>query len=214
MIKVLVADDHVIVRNGLKQLFGAMGDLVVAGEAENGVQVLQALQQGEFDLLLLDLNMPGISGVELIEAIRAQYPALPILVLSMRNEAYVAKRVIQAGIAGYVTKGGSETMLINAVRKVAAGERFIDSVIAEQLMFEKNTTGSVASIDCLSGRELQIMKLFAQGMSVNEISKELGVSQTTISTYKTRLMKKMDFQSNSELVLYAGEHGLIDEKMV
>jgi DNA-binding NarL/FixJ family response regulator len=158
--------------------------------------------------------MPGISGVELIEAIRAQYPALPILVLSMRNEAYVAKRVIQAGIAGYVTKGGSETMLINAVRKVAAGERFIDSVIAEQLMFEKNTTGSVASIDCLSGRELQIMKLFAQGMSVNEISKELGVSQTTISTYKTRLMKKMDFQSNSELVLYAGEHGLIDEKMV
>lgn len=214
MIKVLVADDHVIVRNGLKQLFGAMGDLTVAAEAENGDQVLQALQREKFDLLLLDLNMPGLSGVELIEAIRAQYPALPILVLSMRNEVHIAKRVIQAGISGYVTKGGSEALLITAIRKVAAGERFMDTAIAEQLMFEKTASSEVASIECLSERELQIMKLFAQGMSVSEIAKELAVSQTTVSTHKTRLMKKMDFKSNSELVLYAAEYGLVDERKV
>lgn len=214
MIKVLVADDHVIVRNGLKQLFGVMGDLVVAAEAENGEQVLKALQHGKFDLLLLDLNMPGISGVELIAVIRAQYPALPILVLSMRSEVYVAKRVIHAGVAGYVTKGGSEALLISAIRKVAAGERFMDTAIAEQIMFEKTAYSDVVSVDCLSSRELQVMKLFAQGLGVGEIAKELAISQTTVSTHKTRLMKKMNFGSNSELVLYAAEYGLVDEKKV
>ncbi len=210
MIRVLIADDHVIVRSGLKQLFGLMGDITVAGEATNGMEVLEALRLGAFDLILLDLTMPGLSGVTLIGQIHAQYPKLPILILSMHNELQVAKRVLQAGATGFVTKGSMQDILMDAVRKVAAGGRFIDPVIAEQMMFEKPATGEVAPHERLSERELHIMQLFAKGMGINEIAEELFISNKTVSTHKARLMQKMNFQSNSELIRYAADHGLIE----
>jgi DNA-binding NarL/FixJ family response regulator len=210
MINVLIADDHVIVRSGLKQLFELMGDIFVAGEATNGAEVLEALRIGKFDLILLDLTMPGISGISLIANIRAQYAKLPILVLSMHNELQVAKRVLQAGASGFVTKGSMQEILMDAVRKVAAGGRFIDPVIAEQMMFEKPATGGSAQHECLSERELQIMKLFAKGRGINEIADELFISNKTVSTHKARLMQKMNFQRNAELVRYAADHGLIE----
>lgn len=214
MIRVLIADDHVIVRNGLKKLFEVMGDLEVAGEAANGDAVLQTLQRGEFDLILLDLTMPGLSGVELIERIHATHPSLPILVLSMRNELHVVKRVIHAGIAGYVTKGGSEDQLIDAIRKVADGKRFIDPEIAELIMFENTLNNEPPTMESLSERERQFLMYFAQGMRVTEIAKLLEVSTKSASTYKMRLMKKMGFSNNSELLMYAVEYGLNAEKKV
>ncbi len=210
MIRVLIADDHVIVRNGLKQLFALMGDIDVAGEATNGGEVLEALKQGEFDLILLDLTMPGISGVSLIAQIVALNIKPPILVLSMHNELQVAKRVLQSGASGYVTKGSMQDILIDAVRKVAAGGRFIDPLIAEQMMFEKSPMADTDPHERLSERELHIFTLFAKGKGINDIAEELFISNKTVSTHKARLMQKMNFQSNAELIRYAADHNLIE----
>jgi DNA-binding NarL/FixJ family response regulator len=206
---VLIADDHVVVRSGLKQLFELMGDIVVTGEATNGEEVLAALTRGQFDLLLLDLTMPGISGVNLIGRIKAQNANLPVLVLSMHNELQIAKRVLQAGASGFVTKGSGEDTLMSAIRRVAAGGRFVDPIVVEQMLFEKPTAGESAPHERLSERELHIMKLFAKGRSVNEIAEELFISNKTVSTHKTRLMQKLNFQNNAELIRYAADHSLI-----
>lgn len=210
MINVLIADDHVIVRNGLRQLLGLMGDVNVAGEATNGNELLEVLRQREFDLILLDLTMPGISGVSLIGHIRAQNANLPILVFSMHNELQVAKRVLQSGASGFVTKGSLESILMDAVRRLAAGGRYVDPAIAEQMMFEKTVTGESAPHDRLSERELMIMKLIGKGLGINSIADELCISNKTVSTHKARLMLKMNFQSNAELVRYTADHGLIE----
>lgn len=210
MIKILIADDHVLVRGGLKQLFALMDDIVVAGEATNGQEVLEALRHGSFDLILLDLTMPGISGVSLIGHIRALNATLPILVLSMHNELQIAKRVLLAGASGFVTKSSMQDVLLNAVRKVAAGGRFVDPAIAEQMMFEKPVSGEIAPHERLSERELHIMKLFAKGRGINEIAEELFINNTTVSTHKARLMQKMNFQSNAELIRYTVDQGLIE----
>ncbi|HZW24870.1 MAG TPA: response regulator transcription factor [Gallionella sp.] len=210
MIRVFIADDHVVVRGGLKQLFALMGDIVIAGEAADGAELLEKLRHEQFDLLLLDLTMPGISGINLIGRVRAEHARLPILVLSMHNELQVAKRVLQAGAAGFVTKGSMQETLMDAVRRVAAGGRFIDPVIAEQMMFEKTVPGEVAAHERLSERELHILKLFAKGRGVNEIAAELFISNKTVSTHKARLMQKMNFQNNADLVRYAADHGLIE----
>ncbi len=209
MIKMLIADDHAIVRKGLKHLCESMGDVVVAGEAANGDEVLKILLHAQFDLVLLDLSMPGISGVDLVERIRTLQAGLPILIFSMRNEVQLAKRMVKTGASGYITKGSGDEMLMSAIRKVAAGGVFIDPVIAEQMMFEK-TLGSESKPGAhLSPRELQIMKLIGQGKGVNEIADELCINSRTVSTYKARLMLKMNFKNNAELVRYASECGLI-----
>lgn len=210
MINVLIADDHVIVRNGLRQLFGLMGDINVAGEATCGAEVLEALRRSEFDLILLDLTMPGISSISLIGHVRAQSPKLPILVLSMHNELQIAKRVLQAGASGFVTKGSNESVLMDAVRRVAAGGRYIDPSIAEQMLFEKTVTGEVEPHERLSERELHIMKLIGKGLGINQIADELCISNKTVSTHKARLIQKMNFQSNAELVRYTVDRGLIE----
>lgn len=209
MIRVLVADDHAVVRYGLGMLLGNTGDIEMVGAAENGEQVLQRLQEASFDVLLLDLTMPGLSGAELVACVRERHPALPILIFSMRSELYMAKRMLHKGVAGYITKGGSEALLIDAIRAVAAGKSFIDPLISEQL-WQEGVVVADAPLERLSERELQIMKLVAQGQGLTEIAGELGISVKSVSTYKTRLMKKMDFKSNSELVVYAAEYGLTE----
>jgi DNA-binding NarL/FixJ family response regulator len=206
----LIADDHAIVRSGLKQLFALMGDIVIAGEASNGTGVMEALRHGDCDMILLDLTMPGISGINLIAHIRAEYPKMPILVLSMHNELQVAKRALQAGANGFVTKGSMQEILIDAVRKIAAGGRFIDPVIAEHMMFEKPVPGEIVPHERLSEREMQIMKLIAQGHGINEIANELFISNKTVSTHKARLMEKMNFRSNADLIRYSADSGLIE----
>ena len=211
MINVLIADDHILVRQGLKQLFQTLGDISVAAEATNGMEVIEMLKNGNhFDLLLLDLTMPGISGVNLIARIRGLNKSLPILVLSMHNECQVAERVLQMGASGFITKDCDQETLIGAIYKVAAGGRFVEPALGEQMIFKKHVPREGVVHDKLSERELLILKLIAQGKSGNEIAESLFISNKTVSTHKARMMQKMNFQSNAELVRYAADHGLVE----
>lgn len=210
MIRVLIADDHAIVREGLKQLFALDGKVVVAGEAADGAHVLASLRQGGIDLVLLDLTMPGVSGVNLISRIRAQDGAMPILVLSMHNELHIARRALAAGASGYLTKDSRPDILIAAICKVAAGGRFIDPGLAEQMVFETGDAGQRPPHELLSEREFHILSLLVRGMSVNDVAEELAISNKTVSTHKARLMLKMNFRNNAELVRYAVAHGLVE----
>ncbi|ADE11826.1 response regulator [Sideroxydans lithotrophicus] len=208
MIRVFIADDHAIVREGLKQLFTLSG-ISMAGEATNGAQLLESLRKVQVDLLLLDMTMPGISGVELIERIRAQDPQLPILVLSMHNEPQIARRALIAGAAGYCTKDSDPEVLIEAIRKVASGGRFIAPSLAEKMAFDTGQHAQYLPREVLSEREYTILHLLVQGKSVNEVAAELVISNKTVSTHKARLMQKLNLQNNAELIRYGVEHGLV-----
>jgi DNA-binding NarL/FixJ family response regulator len=207
----MIADDHGLVRFGLKRFFSFQTDILVTGEAESGAEVLEILGRGgNFDLLLLDLSMPGISGFELLARIRAANKSLPILVFSIQNAATVARRVFQIGASGFISKGCAEEMLVDAVRKVAAGGRFLDPSLTEQLIFDLPPQEKDAPHHKLSERELLILKLFAQGKTGNEIAEKLAISKKTVSTHKTNLMQKMNFNSLADMVIYATDYGLID----
>lgn len=205
-IRVLIADDHALMREGLKRLFALVTDIVAVAEASNGDEALACLARGGIDLLLLDITMPGCCGDELIRRLRAAYPAVPILVLSMHDEAQIAQRALLAGAAGYSTKDSEPEILLDAIRKVASGSRFLDAGIAESMAF--SVSGGYASHDSLSGRELQILRMLADGLGVNEIADKLDISNKTVSTHKARLMDKMRFSSNADIVKYALTHGL------
>jgi DNA-binding NarL/FixJ family response regulator len=210
MIRVLIADDHAIMREGLKQLFALGKEVEVAGEAVNGGQVLDALHAGGIDLVLLDMTMPGVSGVNLIQRIRAHESYPPVLVLSMHNELPIARRALAAGAAGYLTKDNKPETLMNAIRKVVAGGRFIDPELAEQMVFESSSSDQRPPHELLSDREFHILRLLVRGKSVNQVAEELSISNKTVSTHKARLMQKMNFQNNAELVRYAITYNLIE----
>jgi DNA-binding NarL/FixJ family response regulator len=210
MIRVLIADDHGIMRGGLKHLFALGKEVAVAGEAVNGGQVLDALRTGGIDLVLLDMTMPGDSGVSLIQHICAHEPYPPILVLSMHNELAIARRALTAGAAGYLTKDNKPETLMAAIRKVAAGGRFIDPELAEQMVFESSCSDQRSPHELLSDREFHILRLLVRGKSVNQVADELSISNKTVSTHKARLMQKMNFQNNADLVRYAITHNLIE----
>lgn len=209
MIKILMADDHCIVREGMKHLFALTDDISVEAEAVNGGQVLDRLRQGGFDMVLLDMSMPGVSGVNLITRICTYSPQIPILVLSMHNEPQIARRALNAGARGYLTKDSEPEILLAAVRKVAQGACFIDPVLAEQMVFETNDPEQKALHEQLSEREREILLLLAKGKSLNEIADELAISNKTVSTHKMRLMQKMNFSNNADLVRYAVASGLV-----
>ncbi len=208
MIRLMLADDHAIVRGGLKQLLSLAPDVQVVAEAEDGAGVLEGLRQALPDLLLLDLNMPGLSGADLIQRIKAHWPGLPVLVLSMHNEAHVAARVLKAGASGYVTKDSAIELLLGAIRRVAGGGRYIVPELAEKLAFDRSGAGDAAPHAALSERELEVFRLLVGGKSVNEIALELCISNKTVSTHKTRLLEKMKLAGTAELVRYAMQHGL------
>jgi DNA-binding NarL/FixJ family response regulator len=203
MIRLMIADDHAIMREGLKQLFALAGDLQVAAEAENGAMLLERLRQGDIDFLLLDMSMPGISGEDLIVRIRTHYPHLPILVLSMHNEVQIAQRVLKSGASGYLTKDSDPETLLGAIRRVVAGGRYIDAGLAEQIAFAASGLGPYSRHDAVTNRELQVMRLLARGLSVSRIATELTISHKTVSTHKARLMEKMGFTSTADIVRYA-----------
>jgi DNA-binding NarL/FixJ family response regulator len=209
VIRLLMADDHGIMREGLKQLFNKVGDIVVAGEAVNGVQVLAVLEQGSFDLLLLDMSMPEISGIELIEQVRLLRPKLPILVLSMHSEPQVVSRALNAGAGGYLSKETNDPgRLLTAIRRVASGGRYVDPEMAERVLFEAGDATDLPH-KSLSKREFEIFMLLAQGLGVNRIAVMLDISSKTVSTHKARLMEKLDANTNADLVRYALTNGLL-----
>lgn len=210
MIKVLLADDHAIVRSGLKQLFTLAPDIEVVAEAVDGATVLDALRRQRPDLLLLDLNMPGLSGPDLIARIRSHWSDLPILVLSMHNEPQVAARVLKAGASGYVTKDSEMEVLLGAIRKVAAGGKYIVPELAEKLVFDVSLGKGQLPHQSLSDRELEVLRLLVAGKGVNEIADQLCISNKTVSTHKARLLEKMNLSGTAELVRYAMQHGLLD----
>ena len=209
MIRLMIADDHDIMREGLKQLFALTNDLKVAGEAENGSMLLERLRQGDVDLLLLDMSMPGICGEDLLTRVHSHAPQLPILVLSMHNEVQIAQRALRAGASGYLTKDRDPETLLTAIRRVAAGGRYIDASLAEQIAFAATGLTAGKQHDSLTDRELQIMRLLARGQSVTHIAAELAISSKTVSTHKARLMDKMGFTSSADIVRYALEQELL-----
>ncbi len=208
MIRILIVDDHVLMREGLKQLFEGERDFVIGAEAGSGEEVLAILNREKFDLILLDISIPGMHGVELITKIRERPDNPPVLVLSMHNEPQIAKRKLRAGASGYITKDSSPKDLLNAIRKVAAGGRYITGDIAESIAFEVSTAAPVVPHEMLSARELLILRMFAQGKKVHEIAEELEISNKTVSTHKTRLMQKMHIDSDVKLMQYAIAHGM------
>jgi DNA-binding NarL/FixJ family response regulator len=212
MIRVVVADDHAIVRDGLKQLLSAAGDMQVVGEASDGHEVVKAVRELDFDLLLLDMSMPGKSGIELIRQVKSEKPKLRILVLTMHEEHQYAIRAIRAGASGYLTKDSASRQLIEALRKVASGGAFISSEVAEQLALGAMPDATHAPHEALSDREFQIFRLIAEGKSVTDIGALLNLSVKTVSTHKANILHKMNMGGTAELIRYAITHRLIDEQ--
>lgn len=204
MIRLIIADDHPIVRSGLKHLFHLSVDIEIVAETDNSQQLLNLLKDkvNGVDLLLLDLNMPGFSGIEFITYVRTHYPDLPILILSMHNELQIVTRAIKAGASGYLTKDSEPEILLSAIHKVAAGGRFIDPKLAENLVFEFEGSHENKPHEKLSKREFEVMQLLSNGKSVNEIANALFISNKTVSTHKTHLLEKLHLNNITELVRY------------
>lgn len=211
MIKVLIADDHAIMRKGVKQLLALTDDIQVVAEAANGREVMEQIGLAGFDVLLLDLNMPDTEGVELIEKVHRFDSQLPILVLSMHEEAQVAIMAMQAGATGYLTKDSDPTQLPEAIRKVAGGGRCIDAKLAMKVTFDEPLSRfdetRPLSQKPLSEREMTILKLLAKGHSIKDIAQNLAIERGTVSTYKMRIMRKMGFRNNAELMRYTVAQG-------
>ena len=209
MIRLLLADDHAIVRSGLKQIFALHADVDVAAEAVNGHEVLERLNCGPFDLLLLDLNMPGINGSDLIRRVKSHQPDLPILVLTMHNEPQVAARMLKAGASGYITKDCEPEVLLAALRKVAAHGKYIAPEIAEKMVFDVACDAPALPHHRLSDRELEVFRLLITGLGVNDIATQLVISGKTVSTHKTRMMEKLNANTLADLMRYAMAHALL-----
>lgn len=209
MVRLVIADDHTIMREGLKRILNGAENIEVVGEAVNGFEVLAKVREGGFDLLLLDLSMPGRSGIELIRQIKSEAPKLPILVLTMHEEEQYAVRTIRAGARGYLTKESAGTQLLSAIARVASGRPYISAEVAEQLALEIMEPHDSLPHERLSNRELEIFKLLVHGKSITEIADSLHLSVKTISTHKTRMLQKMRMHSLAELVQYAVAQNMI-----
>jgi DNA-binding NarL/FixJ family response regulator len=211
VIRIVIADDHTILREGLKQLLAAAEGVEVVGEAVDGHEVLQRVRTMEFDVLLLDLSMPGKSGMELIKQVKSERPRLRILVLSMHAERQYAVRAIRAGASGYLTKDSAATQLVAALRKVAAGGAFISPEVAEQLALGAMPHAEGPPHAALSDREYEVFRLLVAGRTVTDIADRLNLSVKTVSTHKARLLEKMGLDTPADLVRYAIAHRLTDE---
>jgi two-component system invasion response regulator UvrY len=209
-IKILIADDHAIVREGLKQIVAEEKDILVAGEAENSEQLMELLKKEKWNLVVLDINMPGKSGLEALKDIKLQYPELPVLILSMFSEDQYGIRAIKAGASGYLKKVSAPTELVTAIRKIVAGGKYINSSLAEKLAEKLGESGKTFLHEKLSDREYQIMCNIALGKSAEEIAQELSLSINTVYTYRNRILEKMSMKSNVELTQYALSNKLVE----
>jgi DNA-binding NarL/FixJ family response regulator len=210
MIRALIADDHAVVRQGLKQILGDTPEMVVAGEATTGQEVLDKVRAETWDVVVLDISMPDRSGLDVLKQLRSERPKLPVLVLSMHSEDQYAVRVLKAGASGYLTKDSAPDELVKAIRKVVSGGTYVSSFLAEKLAFEIGTDSSRLPHETLSDREFQVLRLIAAGKSVTEIAAELCLSVKTVSTYRARMLEKMNLGTTAELIHYAMQNHLID----
>lgn len=210
MIRVLIADDHPIVRHGLRQLLADQPDMAPPGEAETGQQVLDLVRQGQWDVVVLDISLPGLSGLDVLREIDAHRPQLPVLMLSVHAEDQYALRSFRAGAAGYLTKLSAPDELLEALHKLLAGGKYVSRSFAEMLVTALEPGSSQPPHEALSDREYEVLRRLATGQSVTHIAEALGLSVKTVSTYRRRLMEKLGLASSVALVQYAREYGLTE----
>lgn len=208
-IRVLIADDHAIVREGLKQIIADTTDIVVSGESEDGLGAIRLARLQAYDVLLLDISMPDKNGMDILKQCRKEFPFMPVLMLSMHREDQYAIRALKAGAAGYLNKQSAPAELVNAVHEVAAGRKYITPALAQELANQVGTENGRLPHECLSDREYQTMIMIASGKSVSDIATELSLSAKTISMYRSRLLLKLHLRHNAELTHYAMRHNLV-----
>ena len=209
-IKIIIADDHAIVREGLKQIVAEEKDMIVSGEAEDAASLMQLLKEEKWSIVVLDINMPGKSGLEALKDIKQLYPELPVLILSMFSEDQYGLRAIKAGASGYLKKVSATTEFVAAIRKIVSGRKYINPALAEKLAENIGSDKSNYLHEKLSDREYQIMCNIALGKSAEEIAEELALSINTVYTYRNRILEKMSMKSNVELTQYAIQNKLIE----
>lgn len=210
-IRVLIADDHAIVREGLKQILADTKDIVVAGDAENGNDAIKIARKGKCDVLLLDISMPDRNGIEVLKQARKEFPKIAVLMLSMHREDQYAIRALKAGAAGYLNKQSAPAELVNAIRQVAAGRKYISAALAQELANQISDDHEQPPHETLSDREYQTLIMIASGKTVSDIADELALSVKTISMYRSRLLQKMKLRHNAELTHYAIKNNLVEE---
>jgi DNA-binding NarL/FixJ family response regulator len=210
MIKILIADDHAIVREGLKQIISETLDMVVAAEASNGEDVLEKVSANKYDVVLLDISMPGRSGLDILKQLKIEKPKLPVMMLSVHPEEQYAVRALRAGASGYLTKESAPDELIAAIRKISQGRKYVSSSLAEKLAVELGIDVKKSRHEVLSDREFQVMCMFASGKTVKEIATELSISMPTIRTYRIRILEKMRMKNIAEIIHYSVKQGLVD----
>lgn len=210
MIKVMIIDDHAIVRQGLKQILSETSDISVTGEAESGFQAMRVIRQQDFDVILLDISLPDRNGLDVLKQIKKEYPNLAVLMLSMHSESEFAIRALKAGAAGYLNKQSAPAQLVTAIRHVASGQKFITPALAMELANAITSDINQPLHATLSDREFQTLCLIASGKGLSEISEEMCLSPKTVSVYRARLLGKLKLTNNSELIRYAIMHQLVD----
>ena len=209
MIKVLIADDHAIVRRGLQQIIAETPDLVVGGEAGSAQELRDLVRRERWDVVILDISLPGGNGIDLIGEVRKERPETRVLILTVHSEDQYAVRAVRAGAAGFMTKETAPGLLVDAVRKIAGGGRYVSADLAETLASMMAGESPGEPHQQLSDREFEVMKLLASGKTVSQVAEGLGLSVKTISTHRTRILKKMNMKTNAELTHYAVRHGLV-----
>lgn len=210
MIRVLIADDHPVVRQGLKQILSEEPDMTVLGEAQNSQEVLELVRKQDWDIVILDISMPGRGGLDVLKELKHERPKLPVLILSVHPEDQYAVRSLKAHASGYMTKESAPEELVKAIRKIIQGGKYISPTLAEKLAFDLETETETPLHKTLSDREYQVMLMIASGKTVSEIAEELSLSVKTIDTYRARILEKMKMKTNSELMHYAFKNKLIE----
>ncbi|OQX94943.1 DNA-binding response regulator [candidate division KSB1 bacterium 4572_119] len=210
MIRVLIADDHEIVRKGLKQIISDTLGIEVTDEASNGQEALDKIKQTNFDVVLLDIKMPGRTGLDILKDIKQFNPNLAVLILTIYPEEQYAIRVLQSGASGYLTKDSAANELILAIQKVASGGKYVSASLAEKLAFYLDTDKEKEAHELLSAREYQVLLQLAQGVTIKEISNNLNLSSKTISTYRSRILEKLNLKNTAEIIHYAIKHKLVE----
>lgn len=210
MIKVCVVDDHAVVREGLKRIIAENPGMAVTSEAGDGAEALKVIQSEPCDVVLLDITMPNKNGLDVLKQIHAETPRLPVLVLSMHAEDQYAVRVLRAGASGYLTKESAPAKLVQAIRKVVRGGKYVSTTLAEKLVFDLDSRSAKAPHEVLSDREYQVLCMIASGKTVTIIAEELALSVKTVSTYRVRILEKLNMKNNAELTRYAIKEGLVD----
>jgi len=209
-IRVLIADDHAIVRQGLRQILSETEDMIVAGEAANGVEALARVREGECEVVLMDVSMPDRNGIDALKLIKKEFPRLPVLVLSMYPEDQYAVRALKAGASGYLTKQSAPEQLVQAIRTVAAGRKYVSASLAQELANAIQDDGDKPLHEKLSDREYQTLCMIASGKTLSQIAAELNLSVKTVSVYRARLLEKMGMKNNAELTHYGLKCGLVE----